>query len=206
MIQRQWVLESEFVESCNSGDVVLFKSSHTYGKLQQALTFSDYDHVGIILKNKKNEVIIFESNSSDGVSFVFWKQIIYYGLYKGIPRLAWRKLAIDRTDKDVSQMEDFVVGNLNKEFEINLTKMFRMQSTIHKTEEEQKGRTYFCSELVAAFYKSLGILDPHKASTQYWPVSFSDSKTLPLLRGRLEPERVIVFEESVLDKRRNRNK
>jgi hypothetical protein len=61
------------------------------------ITFSDYDHVGIVLKNKKNEVVIFESNSSEGVSFMFWKQMIYYKLYQGIPRLAWRKLNMERT-------------------------------------------------------------------------------------------------------------
>lgn len=53
------MLEKEFVENCNSGDILLFQSNHTYGKLQQLITFSDYDHVGIVLKNKKNEVVIF---------------------------------------------------------------------------------------------------------------------------------------------------
>ena len=66
-----------------------------------------------------------------------------------------------------------------------MNKFLRLQSVIHKTEKEEKERTYFCSELVAAFYKKLGILDPQKATTQYWPVSFSDAKDLSLLRGRL---------------------
>lgn len=79
--EKQWVIEKEFVENCNSGDILLFQSSHTYGKLQQFITFSDYDHIGIVLKNKKNEVVIFESSSSEGVSFMFWKQMIYYRLY-----------------------------------------------------------------------------------------------------------------------------
>ena len=39
-------------------------------------------------------------------------------------------------------------------------------------------RTFFCSELVAAVYKNLDLLDWEKASTQYWPGSFSDKEIL----------------------------
>ncbi len=53
-----------------------------------------------------------------------------------------------------------------------------------------------------AFYKKLGILDQQKATSQYWPVSFSDAKELNLLRGRLEPERIIVFEEEMVERKR----
>ena len=55
---------------------------------------------------------------------------------------------------------------------------------------------------MAAFYKKLGILDQQKATSQYWPVSFSDTKELNLLRGRLEPERIIVFEEEMVERKR----
>ena len=33
----------------------------------------------------------------------------------------------------------------------------------------EKHDGFFCSELVAAVYKTIGLLDPKVASTQYWP-------------------------------------
>lgn len=38
---------------------------------------------------------------------------------------------------------------------------------IHSHEDQE--RTYFCSELVAAALKSVNLLPPEKACTQYWP-------------------------------------
>jgi hypothetical protein len=35
---------------------------------------------------------------------MFWKQMIYYKLYQGIPRLAWRKLNMERTERDIAIM------------------------------------------------------------------------------------------------------
>jgi hypothetical protein len=140
-------------------------------------------------------VIIFESNSHSGVAFTMWKQLIRYRWYETISRITWRRLNIDRSQSELGVMEDFIVNNLNKKFDLNFDKMFKFTSNIYKTQEEEKSRTYFCSELVAAFYKKLGLLPQEKATTQYWPVTFSDARELELLRGSLDHERIIVFEE-----------
>jgi len=44
----------------------------------------------------------------------------------------------------------------------------------------EENRTFFCSELVAAIYKHLDLLEWQRASTQYWPGSFSDKNQLLL--------------------------
>jgi hypothetical protein len=44
------------------------------------------DHVAIVLKNKDDEVLLFESSSNSGVSFTFWKQLLRYKWYESIPR------------------------------------------------------------------------------------------------------------------------
>lgn len=94
--------------------------------------------------------------------------------------------------------------NLNKKFDLNVDKLFKYTSKIHKSEEEEKQRTYFCSELVAAAYKKLGLLEQEKATTQYWPVTFSDARELQLLKGELEHERIIVFEDVLLSRSNKR--
>ncbi len=37
----------------------------------------------------------------------------------------------------------------------------------------QKDQGYFCSELIAAVYKKLGLLPKDRAASKYWPGNFS---------------------------------
>ena len=49
-----------------------------------------------------------------------------------------------------------------------------------------KDKSFFCSELVAAAYKRIGLLDPYKAASTYWPGDFSQEdkkKEIKLLNG-----------------------
>ena len=55
-------------------------------KAQRVITGSDYDHVGIVLKNQKNEIVILESNSNTGVAFTFWKDLVRFRWYEGVEK------------------------------------------------------------------------------------------------------------------------
>ena len=53
-------------------------------------------------------------------------------------------------------------------------------------EKLEADKSFFCSELVASAYKRIGILDPDKAASSYWPGDFSTEKKsneVKLLRG-----------------------
>jgi hypothetical protein len=55
--------------------------------------------------------------------------------------------------------------------------MFRQHSIVPggKAETEaRKNQGYFCSELVAAAYKKIGVLEANKSSAQYWPGNFKN--------------------------------
>ena len=54
-------------------------------------------------------------------------------------------------------------------------------------------RTFFCSELVAAVYKEVGLLRPDVASTSYTPADFTEDNVTFLNGVTLgPPERVIL--------------
>ena len=64
-------------------------------------------------------------------------------------------------------------------------------------DDEKNGHQYdsfFCSQLVAAAYKFLGLLPKEKSTTQYWPVDFSQSQDLGMIEGSLGSEYLINFE------------
>lgn len=62
------------------------------------------------------------------------------------------------------------------------------------TPETKENAGYFCSELIAKLYKSIGLLDQIKSSCQYWPVDFCSEKLTNLLKGAtLGNEQLIVL-------------
>jgi len=75
------------------------------------------------------------------------------------------------------------------------TKNYSLWSAI-TGDETQDG--YFCSQLVAAAYKELGVLSSAEKTTSYWPGSFSDqaASSIRLIGAALSPEiQVFLTEE-----------
>ena len=71
---------------------------------------------------------------------------------------------------------NFVKRNLGKNYDLSALKLFKQEShfdwnNMNKAMEEDRG--FFCSELVAKAYKTVGLLEPKRASSKYWPVDFS---------------------------------
>lgn len=82
---------------------------------------------------------------------------------------------------------------MGKKYKLTLQKLLKRESLVKgKKVVEEDG--YFCSELVAKALKQCGLLDPVKASTQYWPVDFSAEREIQLLRGaRLSDEITVIL-------------
>jgi hypothetical protein len=70
--------EREFIDMSETGDVLLFFTNHTGGKLQRFFTQSDYDHVAMVVKFDKKETMVFEANQLSGVALYDWKYYIHY--------------------------------------------------------------------------------------------------------------------------------
>lgn len=46
--------EKQFIQTAETGDVLLFYTKNTGAQLQRFLTNSDFDHVAMVIKFKKN--------------------------------------------------------------------------------------------------------------------------------------------------------
>ena len=96
-------------------------------------------------------------------------------------------------------MKEFVKVNLHKDYGISLGKLLSLKEIVYESAQEEKDRTFFCSELIAALYKYLGILDPGKASSTYLPKDFTDRGSISMIKNAaLQAERRIVFNEKIL--------
>lgn len=49
-LQKDSLTEEEFVESAETGDILLFKTDNLAAKLQRGISGSDYDHVGMVVR------------------------------------------------------------------------------------------------------------------------------------------------------------
>lgn len=68
-------------------------------------------------------------------------------------------------------------------------RLLKKYSNEDSVKDLNDGKTFFCSELIGACYKAIGILPNEICCSQYWPGTFSTDNNLKLLKGAvLEPE------------------
>ena len=82
--------------------------------MQRVFTDSEYDHVGVVLRNRKNEIFIYESTSDSGVGLTKWNQFVKYEWYTLIDKVCWRPLSINLNASDIQTIESFVIKTLGK--------------------------------------------------------------------------------------------
>lgn len=72
----QSMTENDFLEKAQTGDILLFRGNRAATALTRALTSSEFDHVGIIVRLKdKDDVYIIEATGRIGVSVNRWSNI-----------------------------------------------------------------------------------------------------------------------------------
>jgi len=233
------ILEEEFLESVDTGDLLLLRANHIGAKLQRLFTFSDYDHIALMLK-ASSEVYIFDTVYENGVQLTNWCDFKKRGIYRDYPVASLRKLNIKDSEllNDIKlKLWEFAAQHIGKKYELGIGKFLRNSSifnsqvlpsassprssylyegntpvasteqnidsrgskksfkkSVEEVQSNEEG--FFCSELVAAAYKSAGLLDASIASTRYLPVSFSQKKGLNLLKdASLSHEHGLAFIE-----------
>jgi len=137
------------------------------------VTRSRYDHVALILRFPDGRLAIFESLRETGVTIVEWDRFMnkkWHDLYSSI---VYRKLHCEKAPEFTQIFDDFIKQSLGKPFKINAMKLFRNKNDEDSAPVIKSNKSYFCSELVATAYKRLGLLDPEKAASKYWPGEFS---------------------------------
>ncbi|CAD8164333.1 unnamed protein product [Paramecium octaurelia] len=200
--ERYWrherISAQQLEEDAEDGDIILFRGKDINCYVQRAFTQDDFDHVGLLLKMDNNELFIFEALPSSGVALCRWSTFNIRKWYSMYEKVVYRKLKTNRSIEFKVKLSDFVNENLGKKYSCTPSKLLMQKSILFADEqpktEEQKNRTYFCSELVAKCYKGLGFLPKIVSSTQYWPGSFSQQNSkLKLQQASLSDEYLIDF-------------
>ncbi|OQS05401.1 ribonuclease H2 subunit A [Thraustotheca clavata] len=193
----------------DAGDIILFRSKNAVSSVQRTITGAEWDHVGMIIEvpNSRQRYQILEA-TGDGVT-----------LYPLIPRLlayfpcftsymALRKLRIPPT------MERFELRDRLLEFSQRVEGkpyIMTIGKLVNQEESNAKLSGFFCSELIAAALKYVGLMHTDLASSCFWPGCFSTGgqvdKELNYRGAYYEPETIIdcrVLEVSMTNRSRFR--
>mmetsp|Transcript_37502 Transcript_37502/g.86523 ORF Transcript_37502/g.86523 Transcript_37502/m.86523 type:complete len:487 (+) Transcript_37502:27-1487(+) len=192
-------------------------------KLQRTLTTAAYDHVGMVVRGAAGKVHILEALGGHGVYREEWHTFLSLGWHECYSHIVWRKVYFRRTELQMQHLQQFLASAMGANYGLDMGKLFlgrknsigfdadgtpisQAQSgaspasdlysdafTLENPQEDDN-RTYFCSELVAACLKRVGVLAGSTASTQYWPGNFSQQSGRAL---SLQPD-TFIGEELVI--------
>ena len=209
----------QFEDMGQTGDVLLFKGYSKDSKFQRFITDADYDHVALLIKNKKG-LHVYESTGKDGVKSRPWQEFITYYWYLLYDIMSFRKLQIDANamkqyiseqEKDLNmneiidnkKIEDIFYFYFNKKVDEFLSKTEDKQYYFSKMgvfclSKMKKNKIirnkYSCSELIAACYYYAGIITDDYEARNYLPGHFTKKSTIPFKTGfSLGVEYIIDF-------------
>mmetsp|Transcript_29375 Transcript_29375/g.29105 ORF Transcript_29375/g.29105 Transcript_29375/m.29105 type:complete len:125 (-) Transcript_29375:3-377(-) len=115
-----------------------------------------------------------------------WDDFKYYQFHKLYNRLVYRQLHTERSNEMLMEIENFIKAVKGMKYNISPRKLIRNK------EDNSKKQGFFCSELVAAAYKSIGLLPEKPPASKYWPGDFSEKKKIQLLKGARCGEELII--------------
>ena len=104
-------------------------------------------------------------------------------------KIVYRKLQFESSPAAKQNLYTFMKSLVGKKFSLSITKLFQKATTL---EDAMASKSFFCSELVATFYKALGILPLNIASSRYLPKDFSESGKLGLINGASLMEEQVI--------------
>jgi hypothetical protein len=180
----------QFASMATTGDVLLFRSLTTMSSLARVFTNSCYDHIAMVLRFSSGRLALLESTfpsvkSMQGVNLLSWDEYVLDQHYLGSSRVTYRHLEVEFSDVILKSLESFVEGVQGMKYHLSAMKL------LTKPNDDTEG--YFCSQLVAAAYKTLGLITSEAPSSGFWPGDFSSERSLELQGAYLCEEQVIDF-------------
>eukprot|EP00357_Protocruzia_adherens_P022903 CAMPEP_0114996144 /NCGR_PEP_ID=MMETSP0216-20121206/14138_1 /TAXON_ID=223996 /ORGANISM="Protocruzia adherens, Strain Boccale" /LENGTH=384 /DNA_ID=CAMNT_0002360297 /DNA_START=153 /DNA_END=1307 /DNA_ORIENTATION=+ len=195
--ERSWkyehLLETNVNKEARTGDILLFKSRDWKSFAARWASLSEFDHIAMFLRTSETSVSLLEVSKERGVDLTSWDDFVAQKRYAPYDKLVYRALNVDRDQESIEKLQAFVAGSLGKSYRLDAKAVLKQ----YKSGADEEGEGVFPSQLVALCYKQLGLLGDNWAATTYWPVNFSASKELKLLRNASLGAEMLVFIEDM---------
>uniref|UniRef100_A0A6B2LGU4 Uncharacterized protein n=1 Tax=Arcella intermedia TaxID=1963864 RepID=A0A6B2LGU4_9EUKA len=169
-----------------AGDIVLFSHNRVHGVIIKVATSSRWNHIGVVMPGhlKPNNLRVLHATTAGVTIHSLAGTLNAWAKNKRVC-MAFRRV-LDAPTEDLKEIES-ILTNFYMSIEGrpygNLGVM--MKAVLH-TNQESDLSTLFCSELVAACFKELGLLAKDTVSSNYVPGDFAKAN-FKLLKGSLSP-------------------
>ena len=120
--------EAQFVNSADTGDILLFNCNAAVAKITRAFTGSHFDHAAMVLKFKSapHEVFLLEATGNNGVALNKWEYLKpHIGHDKFYNRLIYRKVNFERGNKMAENLETFLDEVIGLKYGIGGNKLLK---------------------------------------------------------------------------------
>jgi hypothetical protein len=196
--ERFWRYEKisnlKFVSLVKTGDILLFQAKNVGAKIQRGIARSAFDHAAMVFVDENEKILVFEATQADGVAFAYWEDFLQKGWIDMYNRIILRRLEIENPERYYQDFNRFMTETQGKKFGFSAMKIISKNKKKPGQQDD-----FFCSELLAAAYKSVGLLPEECDPSKVWPGDFGKDGGLKLKTGRLGPMLEIDFTLRSLD-------
>jgi hypothetical protein len=168
------------------GDILVISNSEFYTHIAKLGTMSLWDHVAMVVE-RDGELHLFESTPDGVFTSPLSRRLKFY--LKG-STLGVRRLTLHRTPEMKKALSDFIEEVDGRPYKQNWMDLMKAWKGTHTSEDLS---SIFCSELMAAAYKRMGLLDNSIPSNNYLPADFAlpNNPKVKLAKGKLEKIRMV---------------
>ncbi len=201
---------SKFIETCDTGDLLLFNSTAFYSRFIELLSGSKYSHVAYLIKNPTwlhpdlSGIYIFESGAEQsidalsnnkifGVQLTPIEEIIKEYKTAQYGYLYYVQNKFDRTNEYYEKLKNIILQTDTKKYDFNPIDWIKAEFNINIG--ERKINKFFCSALIGYIMEETEQLDKKIDWTCIAPRRYSvkSKDVLPFINCEILPEKFIRF-------------
>ena len=198
-----------FLETCQTGDILLYNSNYWYSRLIEWGSGSKFSHISIILRDptfineKLTGLYILESSYEDipdsntgekvwGVQIIPLDHVLEEYKKSYVGNLYYRRLETKKTEDFYVKLKDCIKHTEGDKYDLNPLDWFKAEFQIN-IGDTRKENTFWCSALVGYVYCHMGFIDKDISWSILPPRKFShyENDRLTYSNCSLHPERLI---------------
>ena len=198
-----------FLETCQTGDILLYNSNYWYSRLIEWGSGSKFSHISIILRDptfineKLTGLYILESSYEDipdsntgekvwGVQIIPLDHVLEEYKKSYVGNLYYRRLETEKTEDFYVKLKDCIKHTEGDKYDLNPLDWFKAEFQIN-IGNTRKENTFWCSALVGYVYCHMGFIDKDISWSILPPRKFShyENDRLTYSNCSLHPERLI---------------
>lgn len=183
------------VRTCETGDILLFKTQGFIPSSIRKITSAKFDHIGVVIvkfpEGGGREVCFLEaSGDSYGVNLHDLKKRLHEW-FLADAMVCYRRLRCVRNERFRMRTDKFITMVKGLKYGWSIKTMVLNTRDQHASSKSK----FFCSELVTALYKHLGFIQSFAKSHNYMPGDFAEKEAgsrLNLVDAILENEIIVT--------------